>query len=249
MRSRITDTDSSIERTGDVRAAGTGISAVSVALSLLIFGALAIGLPEAAALGARERVSEASARYSIAESDEPCPCTEAAGERGTDTDRDAESESGARPAPEAGSEPRGEPVPMEFRIVSRGTNAAQKEPLVARADTQAELRELWDRVARTRVPEPDPPEVDFEQQTLIAVFLGERSTGGYSVEIDTVCRTPEAGSESSAAASEAVLHLCYTEYQPAEDAMVTMALTSPYVVVAVEGRPERVVVHRRSRTR
>ncbi|MFP4012359.1 MAG: protease complex subunit PrcB family protein [Spirochaetaceae bacterium] len=164
---------------------------------------------------------DAGATEAIVETATPCPC---------DLD-------------EPGVEPNSR------RIVARGAHAAQQEHLLARADTELTFKKLWRRVARTRVPEPGPPAIDFDRETVVAVFAGQRSTGGYSVEIDAVCRTPEAGSESSAAASEAVLHLCYTEYEPAEDAMVTMALTSPYVVVAVEGRPERVVVHRRSRTR
>lgn len=48
-------------------------------------------------------------------------------------------------------------------------------------DTDSEWRELWAGLSR------DPaPEVDFARRQVVAVFLGPRPTGGYSVEIAKV---------------------------------------------------------------
>jgi hypothetical protein len=141
----------------------------------------------------------------------------------------------------------------DYRVLAAGTNAAVQQELVARADTAAGLAALWDRIARTRVPRPDPPEVDFQTEVVVAVFIGERPSGGYSVEIDGLCRRPgdaaRAGAPPGETGGGSPLHLCYTELEPPDDAMVTMALTSPYVLMAVERPVGQVVIHRRTATR
>jgi hypothetical protein len=115
----------------------------------------------------------------------------------------------------------------------------QQERLAATATSQDELEELWSRVARTRVPQPDPPEVRFDSQTAVAIFMGRQPSGGYSIDIDTACRVDTSGT----------VHLCYTADEPPEDAIVTMALTSPYAFVIIDEPAADVVVHRRRATR
>lgn len=203
--------------------------------------ALALAAPRLPAAGNPEDTAVHSPASAVSENGTPCPCKQ--------------NESGHSLSPVA------------FRIVSKGVNAAQKESLVERADTPAELEELWSRIAETRVPEPAPPEVDFERETLVGVFIGGRSTGGYSLEIEAVCRVLEGrpegrsdggsedGTEGGGAQetadpdTDAAVHLCYTEYEPSEEAMVTMALTSPYVIVALERPARDIEVHGRKLTR
>jgi hypothetical protein len=95
--------------------------------------------------------------------------------------------------------------------------------------------------------------VDFETEVVVAVFIGERPSGGYGVEIGGLCRGPDGPGPGGAAPGDtggrSTFHLCYTELEPPDDAMVTMALTSPYVLVAVERPVGQVVIHRRTATR
>lgn len=200
-----------------------------------------------AARGASEEPAEAQGTKTAAAfeeltsvSAEPCPC------RG-----------GAEPA-EGGSAAGGAPgatgfAADDYRILASGTNADVRQELVARAETAAGLAALWDRVARTRVPRPDPPEVDFETEVAIAVFSGERPSGGYGVEIDGLCRRSGDAGRGSAGRGDtgggSPLHLCYTELEPPDDAILTMALTSPYLIIAVERPVGEVVIHRRTATR
>lgn len=128
---------------------------------------------------------------------------------------------------------------VPFSVLASGANAAQQERLAAVATSQEELEELWSRVAQTRVPQPDPPEVRFDSQTAVAIFMGQRPSGGYSIEVDAACRIDTSGT----------VHLCYTASEPPEDAIVTMALTSPYAFVLIGEPAADIVVHRRSATR
>lgn len=102
--------------------------------------------------------------------------------------------------------------------------------------TQAVLRNegdfasFWADLHADRSTTPDVPSVDFEQQIVVAIVLGERSTGGYSVGIDQVMADEEQGE----------MRVEFTETVPGDTCAVTQALTSPYVVATVDLQGEPV---------
>ena len=78
------------------------------------------------------------------------------------------------------------------------------------AETYAALRTLVRDL-------PDESADFFKAHAVVAAFLGQRNTGGYSVEIRQTGRT----------------QLNIAEHAPPKDAIVTMALTAPFRVVAL----------------
>ena len=75
---------------------------------------------------------------------------------------------------------------------------------------------FWQDV-QTSAPRPFRP----DREQAVAVFLGERRTGGYTVRIE------------NAAAQEGRLVVTYQESPPPPGTMVTQALTSPWALVVV----------------
>ncbi|CAM4241832.1 protease complex subunit PrcB family protein [Flavobacterium terrigena] len=63
--------------------------------------------------------------------------------------------------------------------------------------------------------------IDLEKHDLLVCFLGEKTTGGYDVDIDEVKFSPKS--------SEVTLK----EIVPEKNAMVTMSLTTPYMFVTL----------------
>lgn len=98
-----------------------------------------------------------------------------------------------------------------------GFNAASFR-LVRSAD---ELERLWTRFYGSQLTMPDTPRLNFERETVIAVMLGEKPTGGYGLE---VVRVFEESNE---------LYVDVRITEPAEDAVVTQALTSPWELITV----------------
>ncbi len=64
--------------------------------------------------------------------------------------------------------------------------------------------------------------VNFEEEMILAVFMGERTTGGYSIEIVEIVEMDD------------VIEVLIEETSPGEDDMVTMALTYPEHIVKME---------------
>ncbi|MFW6376100.1 MAG: protease complex subunit PrcB family protein [Thermoplasmatota archaeon] len=69
---------------------------------------------------------------------------------------------------------------------------------------------------------PDDINIDFQEQTVIAVLLGSRKTGGYNVEVQEIME------------EEDKLVINAQETRPGESCIVTMAITYPYDAVLVE---------------
>jgi hypothetical protein len=61
--------------------------------------------------------------------------------------------------------------------------------------------------------------IDLEKHNLLVSFLGEKTTGGYDIDVDKV--------KFSSTSSEVILK----EIVPEKNAMVTMVVTSPYIFV------------------
>lgn len=67
-----------------------------------------------------------------------------------------------------------------------------------------------------------PAPIDFSRDMVIAVFQGEKSTGGYSIEIDRIIE------------KENSIEVSVLETSPGPGCMVTQAFTSPYHVVKIK---------------
>lgn len=92
--------------------------------------------------------------------------------------------------------------------------AAQASTRVVR--TAADWRSLWQQVGR-EVPRP----LDPEKEMGVVVFLGERNTGGYTVDVANV----------RIQAGRFIVE--YRETAPAPDALTTQALTYPWAFALV----------------
>lgn len=102
----------------------------------------------------------------------------------------------------------------ELKVLAQGSQSAITKSFVAvvrDAETYAALVKL----------DGNLPKLDgefFQSNAVIAAFLGERNTGGYSIDI------------SRDASGIRVL-----EKKPGKDMMVTQMITAPFKIVAVEG--------------
>jgi hypothetical protein len=109
-------------------------------------------------------------------------------------------------------------VSSEIKELAAGSHGAIRESFifVARdAQTYASLRELNDKL-------PELGADFFKSNAVVAAFLGQRRSGGYSVRIE-----------------RADARLRVSEQTPPKGAMVTMALTAPFQIVSVGVEAER----------
>jgi hypothetical protein len=110
----------------------------------------------------------------------------------------------------------GGPILREWK----GLYAGIRTPTEKVMRTPTEWAALWRQAHANRTP-PAAPSVDFAKEMVIAVFMGQRSTGGYSIAIENV------------AFGEKEIRVTVREQTPPPDAIVTQALTQPFHMVVV----------------
>jgi hypothetical protein len=111
------------------------------------------------------------------------------------------------------------------RLLKKGSLSAIKTPKRVVVQDEKAYAALWTQHSgdSTLDGEPRPaPSVDFKTEMVLAVFLGEKRTGGYSVEIKDA---QETGGN---------LVVTVLEKSPGPGSIVTEALTAPYCFVAVK---------------
>lgn len=106
--------------------------------------------------------------------------------------------------------------PGPLRVIAQGQQSEVQEP----RQVVVTSREAWAALWQQHGAQLPVPAVDFTRESIVAVFLGTRPSGGYGVDIVAV-RT------GAAPVVE------YRERRPGPDMMTTQALTFPFSIVAV----------------
>ena len=111
-------------------------------------------------------------------------------------------------------------------VLARGSDSGYgRERLEVIVRDEAAWKALWAKVHANVDPPPALPSVDFAKDTVIAVFLGERKSGGYAVEVASVER-----------AGDGAL-VVVREKGPKPGAITAAMITSPYQIVSIPRVP------------
>lgn len=123
-------------------------------------------------------------------------------------------------APVASTKPRQQELVWE--VIAEGRQASGFEEQTFRLVTDQEtLRTLWNRAHASQLQAPPLPDVSFARETVVALFLGSKPTGGYGLQVE------------NATLREGELMVDVRLIEPAEGAITTQALTSPWAMVRV----------------
>lgn len=74
------------------------------------------------------------------------------------------------------------PTTVQFREIARGQTSTVKERKNYFITSSAQLSELWKMAGRT----DSRPTIDFTKDDVIAVFMGEEPTAGYTIGVKTI---------------------------------------------------------------
>ena len=108
-------------------------------------------------------------------------------------------------------------APSPVTIIAKDMMSQIESPRLAVAQTAADWTKLW----REHTGESTPPPVDLNARTVVAVFLGTRSSAGYAVEITGTRQVNGA------------LVVRYEERRPGRDEISAQVITSPAVVASI----------------
>lgn len=149
---------------------------------------------------------------------------------------------GATDAPPLSNETTGGAEPITITRLRAGPYAfaynsgiADSARLTVRS--QAEWLQAWSALWRNTSPVPPPPPMNFGREVVVVAALGQRSSGGYSIYVDSAYQ--RAGH----------VEVVVRKVSPGAGCVTTAALTEPVdvAVIPVTGQPlqfrERATVH------
>lgn len=105
---------------------------------------------------------------------------------------------------------------VNFETIDIGHYCSHRERGDYIIQTQQEWDDLWQK---TFLSSSEAPDIDFSSNIVIAVYMGERSTGGYRIEITNIGENEEHR------------RVYIRETRPSPFGGVTLALTQPYHIV------------------
>lgn len=108
-----------------------------------------------------------------------------------------------------------------YDIIASGSNAVASEEDYRLIGNDDELRQVWNAAQGAMLTPPPLPEVFWDRETVLALFMGSRSSGGYSISLVGM----------SQLGNEIFADIRITE--PAPGAITTQALTSPWQLVRI----------------
>jgi len=108
---------------------------------------------------------------------------------------------------------------VPFSTLAKGFVSGMHEPAQIVIRSQDEWVAVWGRHTRAHAQPPSAPPVDFSREMVVGIFMGQRGTGGYEIEITRVER------------ADSQLRVYYRSKDPEPGAMVTQMLTQPYHVI------------------
>lgn len=115
-------------------------------------------------------------------------------------------------------------TPVEMRSLASGPYCGINEVMNKLITTEAEWKEVWKVFGSNRMPAPDRPQVNFDEQYVIACVMGTRNSGGHSAKVTAVSQS---GSE---------LHVAVKYTSPGKGCFTTDALTQPFEFVLVPSK-------------
>jgi hypothetical protein len=112
------------------------------------------------------------------------------------------------------------PAPIELRALTKKNFSGIRTPMHLVITNQEAWEEVWALHASAQKPVPPAPQVDFSKEVVLLASLGQKNTGGYSIEITEV--------RPKRKKLEIIVH----EIFPGDEVMTIQTLTAPIHMVA-----------------
>ena len=108
---------------------------------------------------------------------------------------------------------------MDFKTISKGVWSGHTSQAYYAIQDAEEWTRVWNQHQQIFIPPTPPPTIDFSNATVIAVFMGECRTTGYSIEVKEIIGTG------------LTVIVKVEKVYPGKGCVVGMALTHPYHIV------------------
>jgi len=113
---------------------------------------------------------------------------------------------------------------VRLTVIDSGSYSTTKEKEISfyQIGNKDEFESIFRKIHSAQIPPPSIPEIDFNSKIAIVIVLGQKPTGGYSINI-----------ENDAKLEDGILSVKVNIVKPQPGSMLTQAFTNPYIVAEV----------------
>ena len=116
---------------------------------------------------------------------------------------------------------------VTFRILNQGQTSGLSQKKFLTLRTANEFNQFWN--IHTQINPAPRPKINFKQQMVIAVFMGEQHTGGYAIRINDIIE------------HEKLIQVNVVLTKPKPGSSRTMMITQPNMMVVVPHSKKTVI--------
>lgn len=109
-----------------------------------------------------------------------------------------------------------------YEVIFEGSYGGKEEKSYKVIRSQEELEKIFKQIEIVGSSKAESVDVNFDKHRVVALFMGTRNTGGFSIGVSDV----EVQGDTT--------YVMVKETGPEPGEMVTMALTNPYSIVKIE---------------
>ena len=113
---------------------------------------------------------------------------------------------------------------ISFSTLSKGVYSGLTQPTQQIIRSEKIWLGVWAQLQSHLVPIPPAPKVNFSKNTVVVVSLGQQSSGGHDIEVESVVLKGK------------VIEIGLAIQHPGPGCLTTQALTQPYHVISVPRR-------------
>lgn len=114
-----------------------------------------------------------------------------------------------------------EETTIPFQVLSEGIHSSIPEQKFQIVRDTGTLNQTWRQAFKTALPVPATPNVDFRDHLVLALFLGQKRTGGYRLKVESVHEYPDS------------LVVRISIHNPGHGCKTIQMITSPYEIIQV----------------
>jgi hypothetical protein len=110
---------------------------------------------------------------------------------------------------------------IAFNIIKEGTNSGFTEFGKYFIAKQSGLSIIWDSIYVNYMQKDPIPEIDFEENEVYLIAMGEKNSGGYTIKVESVIETKK----------EIIVNV--VKSKPGKTCMTTSVMTYPYQLFTI----------------
>lgn len=118
---------------------------------------------------------------------------------------------------------------LPVKTVAKGFNSLEKQKTELIIKSHEELKNLWNIIYATQLDKPPLPNIDFDTNIIIGIFLGEKPTAGFSIEVQKIME------------ENGKIIVYIEETSPPQDSFQAQIITEPYHVIQIPKMDKPVV--------